>query len=566
MNLSTRKPLVAIITTMLGTVTPMSSVFAAGEQPISPDANGTYTPVYVAAEAKENSQEYKNSLNQGFIKTTALFGEMGHLGVLIKTIGGYPVSASKKLSLKITLTGGATFKDRALLICPHSAGAGAVQISAIKLDDCGSGFVLGTNVDKSAYLITPNSDPTGKNVVSFTFAEGFNTRASSGGLCLLTYSGVMTRATGAGAALAATGYDTALLGKGADISMVSEVTYYDLFGAVLSTATIPIVKVVNAFKTETLKVTTGATVVTGYAMIDVKQNSTQFLKADGSTNVYNAFLGQVRVNYADSTVKTVRSVGGSIISAADIFTSARITISGPTIAGVNSITFEKGDSTTCAGGATYLVKATPSAPTTTTSGTSTVSNDASVSVDYGEAFSAIFAPISVGAAKTGLHVCLNSVSGKQMNDGAVTINITGLKGSTEVDLGLGELTTVRKNGTTLRVLNIPGSTNAERAFIRMYNTGNQSFKVSGTLYSDKGEKLTTGETMDLLDGKELQPGDVKAIGAPDLEKMIGNKAWTGRAWLLIQAPISSDFFKVQALLRTPNTSGYLTNSSTDAMD
>jgi hypothetical protein len=116
------------------------------------------------------------------------------------------------------------------------------------------------------------------------------------------------------------------------------------------------------------------------------------------------------------------------------------------------------------------------------------------------------------------------------------------------------------------VLNIPGSANAERAFIRMYNTGNQSFKVTGTLYSDKGEKLTSGETMDLLDGKDLQPGEVKAIGATELEKMIGNKTWTGRAWLLIQAPISSDFFRVQALLRTPNTSGYLTNASTDATD
>jgi hypothetical protein len=146
----------------------------------------------------------------------------------------------------------------------------------------------------------------------------------------------------------------------------------------------------------------------------------------------------------------------------------------------------------------------------------------------------------------------------------ITISITGLKGTVESDLGSSSLTTVTKNGTTLRVLNIPNATHAERAFIRLYNTGNQAFKVTGTLYSEKGEKLTSGETMDLLT-TDLQPGDVKAIDAPTLERLAG-KPWTGRAWLLIQAPISSDFFKVQALIRTPNTAGYLTNASTDAMD
>jgi hypothetical protein len=572
MNLLTRKPLIAAIAAAVGMITPWSNVFATPEQPIGPNASGTYIPVYVPAESKESSQELKNALDKDFDTDTSTLGALGHLGVFIKTYPGYPVSANKTLTVKLTLTGGATFKDKAVLICAHSGASTpyvAAQISGILFKDAHSSFAVSpatpTNDVNSAYLIPPNSDSTNKNSVSFNFPQGFNIPVNSG-LCLLTYNSVLTRAAGLSTPAAATGYDVVILGKGEDISIQSEVTYQDLFGSVTTTATIPMVKVVNAFKTEAIKTTTAATPVVGYAMVDVKQNSTQFLKKD-NTNSTNAFLGQVRVVYTDSTITKLRSVAGKVITAADIFTSARITISGPTIAGVGSVTFEKSDGAACVGGSTYLAKATPAAVANTPDGTGGSVTDASISFDYGEAFSAIFgaiSPPSSVAVKTGFNVCLNAATGKSMAEGNVTINVVGLKGTVESDLGSGELTTVTKNGTTLRVLNIPGSTNAERAFIRLYNTGNQSFKVTGTLYSDKGEKLNSGETMDLL-GKDLQPGDVKAIDALTLEKLSG-KTWTGRAWLLIQAPISSDFFKVQALIRTPNTSGYLTNSSTDAMD
>jgi len=585
MNLLTRKPLIAAIAAAVGMITPWSNTFATAEQPVGPNAAGVYQSVYVPAESKESSQEFKNTLDGDFDKATSTLGAMGHLGVFIKTIPGYPVSANKTLTVKLTLTGGATFKDKAMLICAHSgldasnppAGAVAAQISGILFEDVDSGFAVAPakpNETNSAYLMPPNSDSTGKNFVSFNFPQGFNVPANSG-LCLLTYNTTIEAAKlGDGATTTVgTAYQVVLLGKGTDISIQSEVTYQDLFGSVTTTATIPMVKVVNAFKTDALKMNTAASnAVPGYAMIDVKQNSTQFLKKDG-TNSTNAFLGRVRVVYADSTITKLRSIAGRVITAADIFSSARITISGPTIAGVGSVTFEKAsDTSPCGGGSTYLVKATPAAVTTTptTPTTPSVSNsvtDASISFDAGEAFSAMFGAISapLGAGvMTGFDVCLNAATGKSMTDGDVTINLTGLKGTAESDLGLGNLTTVTKNGTILRVLNIPNATNAERAFIRLYNTGNQAFKVTGTLYSEKGEKLTSGETMDLLT-TDLQPGDVKAIDAPTLEKLAG-KAWTGRAWLLIQAPISSDFFKVQALIRTPNTSGYLTNASTDAMD
>jgi hypothetical protein len=56
---------------------------------------------------------------------------------------------------------------------------------------------------------------------------------------------------------------------------------------------------------------------------------------------------------------------------------------------------------------------------------------------------------------------------------------------------------------------------------------------------------------------------MKLLKSADLVKLAG-KEWEGRAWLLIQAPVSSDSFRVQVLMKNPT--GELANLSTDAAD
>jgi len=60
----------------------------------------------------------------------------------------------------------------------------------------------------------------------------------------------------------------------------------------------------------------------------------------------------------------------------------------------------------------------------------------------------------------------------------------------------------------------------------------------------------------------LKSNDVEVLDALKLEKKFGLTApWTGRAWMLVQAEIDKELFRVQALIRSP--SGALINMSTD---
>jgi hypothetical protein len=163
-----------------------------------------------------------------------------------------------------------------------------------------------------------------------------------------------------------------------------------------------------------------------------------------------------------------------------------------------------------------------------------------------------------------MYVCLEADGTKVMSDGSLTVtfNATSPSGAT-YELGSGDLTTVTRNGVALRVLNVPATNNADQAFIRFYNTSAQETIVTGTLYGQDGKALGK-EGAELL--SPLKPYDVKALSAAQLaDKLgIGTTPWTGRAWLLVQAPIDPTAFKVQALVRAPN--GTLVNVSTDAMD
>jgi len=564
MNLTYRKPLVAAIAAAIGSFAPLSGVMAKPIQPVDPAATPVvYQPVYIPLEAAEKSIEYYSAYELGVGVATDALKNRGHLDAYIYTIPGYPVSANKTLVVKVALTNGATFADKPYLVCPMSGGAASV--SAITYANVGAtdSFAndLLTNAAKSAYSISPSSYSATMTAISFEFPQGFATPAYESGACLLTYSANLKLAA-ATVAPAVTAYLPAIKGKsfGQDVSMNVTVTYQDLFNSASTVTTIPIIKPVTALKVEAFKFAEVSTSA-AYAQIDVKKLSKEFIdKSNNNSNI--AFAGELQIS-PGTAMSLLRAASGRLLSAADILTTATITISGPTVASLSKISFVKGaNPVNCAG--TVHGDAVPSTPVAASGTASSSSSNGEAKVSFistSDGYRELLGAVTAGATYEGLHVCLVGTGSNVMSEGPLTVTIMGSKSSAETELGTGELVTVTKNGTVVRVLNIPGVKSADRGFVRFYNTGNQEFAVSGTLYGEDGKPIGT-EGMVLF--ASLKPNDVKVLDRAALEALAGNKTWDGRAWLMIQAPISSNSFKVVATVRSAN--GVLTNVSSDAMD
>jgi len=120
---------------------------------------------------------------------------------------------------------------------------------------------------------------------------------------------------------------------------------------------------------------------------------------------------------------------------------------------------------------------------------------------------------------------------------------------------------VKRNGTVVRVLNVPGDpADPYRVNIRMYNTSSQTVNnIMGTLHGVDGKLIADN----IILAPSLAPNNVKLITSDSLVTLVG-KTWTGRAWMIIQAPVDPTGFKVQVLVKQP--SGVLGNISTDATD
>jgi hypothetical protein len=565
MNLIYKKPLIVAIAAAVGSFIPLGNVLA---EPIQPDADGVYTPIYVPLEAAEKSASYNSAYEggagaTGVGATTDPIKGRGHLDVYIYTLPGYPVSANKTLTVRVALTNGATFADKPYLVCPMTAGTDSpTDFSAIAYGDVGQPNDLATDITnasvKSAYIIGPFAYSATLTAVSFEFPQGLNMPEGQSGICLLTYSGNLALA----AAIADTAYYPTIKAKtfGQDVSMNVTVTYQDLFNSASVTNTIPVIKAVTALKVEAFKYSEGTSKSAAFAEIDVKKLSKEFIdKTDNS--VTTVFAGEIQISPVTAMSK-LRSVTGVILSATDILTTATITISGPTVATLSKITFVPGANTVDCD-ATPHGEATPTTTTVTTSGgsSSSSSSDAKVSfISTDDGFLDLLHAVTAEGSYSGLHVCLVANGTNIMAEGPLTVTINGSKGSAETEIGTGELVTVTKNGTVVRVLNIPGIKSPDLGYIRLYNTGTQEFTVTGTLYGEDGKPIGN-EGITLI--SSLKPNDVRALSRADLETLAG-KTWEGRAWMMIQAPTSSSSFKVTATVRAAG--GALTNVSSDAMD
>lgn len=554
MNLIYKKPLIVAIAAAIGSLVPFTGAMAVvNGKAIRPDpSTQSYTSGtdFVGAanlplEAKEATTSY--SAVYPVVSASLLGPNSGDLEAYIYTVPNYPVSASKNLSIKVTLTNGAKFLVIPKLICPSTGDADSYGGKGISGADWGkvvdAATVSGNNDagGATAYKLLPLS--TGNmGSLTFEFPQGFTIPNVGSGACLLSYSAGLAAESSVTAAAVLKGG-----AAGQNIDMAVEITYQDVFASVTKTATIPLIKFVTAYQATISKdnlVTKTASDVT----VDVRTDSKKFVLKDGS--VTNIVLGG-SVNVS-ATVAGIRNATGALVSASDLFTTATITIDGSPVSTLGSITFSSANMAGACGGTPLTIPV--GTPTVTSGGGGSITVSLPMA---GDAYSAMVSGV------TGLAFCLNADGTKVMSDGQISIIVNGISpGGALFEIGSGNIALVGRNGTVVRVLNIPNSTGTDRAFIRFYNTSTQPVVVTGTLYGQDGKEIGN-KGAKLFD--PLQSNDTKTLDSAALMAKVGaTAAWTGRAWLMIQAPISADMFKVQALVRTAN--GTLTNVSSDATD
>jgi len=338
--------------------------------------------------------------------------------------------------------------------------------------------------------------------------------------------------------------------------MIAEVGYKEANVLVYKVTSGVIAKFVTAWKAEALNASVNGTDATPTVTIDVAAASKKF---ENGTTVAN--VGAVKLNSANLFNVTVTDamdalrisnntadVAGGYTTINGLVTAVSIQVSGATVAGASEVSLN--DAATCAG-----TKADGAAPTAATSGSGPTVTLKVTATDIDIFFGA------------GYNICLKVPGTALLQDGQLSASFTGLAGDAKyvVDLGAGgDIKKVGVNGVKVRILNIPASTNSDQAYIRFYNTGTKDALVMGTLYGQDG-KVIGAENVNLFN--PLKANDVEVLSAAQLALKVGGGTtpvapWTGRAWLLVQAQISTDLFKVQSLVRAP--SGVLVNVSTDA--
>jgi hypothetical protein len=186
-------------------------------------------------------------------------------------------------------------------------------------------------------------------------------------------------------------------------------------------------------------------------------------------------------------------------------------------------------------------------------------------VDYGDN----------AAEATALSICYNVDGNWRVEKGKVTYELSktdraGAIGNITIT-GDSTLTTFYKNGTSVKVLNIPEPSDVkDKINIRIYNFGDATASVYGTLYADVTGSGTTSVVK--VDGSTaVKIADVPAKGVivvqstamPTLYKLPtmpnSTAVWKGRAWMQIEG--DSQNIRVQAMMRSGGASGALFNMS-----
>jgi len=528
---------------------PDGSVGDPAADPNDADLGG---PVLLAAEQSGEATLYITTINN----TQANVWD-GDLSVhLTKMPTNYTVTATKTLFARISLTGGAKFASKPVLVCANTDfSAAAANIGTFAgAGDYSAGWVAdGVKViatasiaaevvqAASAILLEPSQGGDGKTTATFTFMSGTTTNASG---CIVTFIHKVANDVSTGASPTTVNRVTAFsIGTRQDIGLNVEVGYVQ--GGLVTTAVFSgtIIKFVTALKAN--YTTSGA------VTIDVKQASKKFAAGNnGAVTVTQAVLGGISVS-ASELGETIRLASYPLAesNAAAVMATGTITVSGPLLAGVKSVAIY--DDETCDG--TNLGSQIPA---TSTSGSSGATDSLTIlGIKIGDIID----------TDGGVSVCADVGGNTTLNNGQITATLLGGGVANFVpDFEGGDLVKVDINGVRLRVLNIPPATDADQAYIRFYNGSSQDAVVRATLYGMDGKRIG-GDNVTLF--SPLKGNDVEVLSAATLAQKIGEGTpvtWTGRAWLLVQAEADPTAFRVQALVRSPTNT--LINLSTDAQD
>jgi hypothetical protein len=353
------------------------------------------------------------------------------------------------------------------------------------------------------------------------------------------------------------------IGTRQDIGLKAEITYVDAGINTIKTYQGTIIKFVTALA-GVIKAGDTQTIDVGKKASKEFTNANSTIVKIGEFNL-SAGLAQSTVAGAHGVPRVSKSyddyVVGNTNLVSGIISGYSVTISGPTVAGAKQAWLDTDD--TCNGTTKAGLTQVAAAPTTTDGGGggggSTVTLTVTGIVDATNHNSINYFP----AGK--MKVCLEVPGTTLLSDGQLTATLTGLPKSTSfvLDLGAGgNLSKIDRNGAVVRVLNIPAVGNADQPFIRFYNTSSQPTQVRATLYGQDGKVIGTENSLLF---SALKANDVEILDAAKLQAKVGATApWTGRAWLLIQADVDKEAFKVQAMIRTPGTPGVLVNLSGEA--
>jgi len=612
MNVTQKSSLALAVAMALGIMSPITqAVVMLDAEKDAAVADGGPIPFAREEQNEGSALVFKNLIDNRAITTTDNFYS-GDLTVWIPMIGSYTITGSDDMTVKLTLTPGVTFASTPYLMCPNKNLVGGVEndidtkafgnldVAAKIADGVGVQGVsvltpaapLDTTTPVSGLFFAPSKGGQAYESATFYFdpakVGGFVTRETSG--CLVLFSGAISDGTDAISNLES--IETTDAGKDltgaidafsianpqsiAAVTMTREVTKKEAGAYVTYTAQGTIIK----FVTGVTAVVTGTNSVNTFpsVTIDVGKLSKEFLaQENGTTLTRKVVIGHVKL--VPGLGIRISNMSGAEWTASTLLDTVTAEVSGPLIAKASQVTLA-----TDAGGGVPVdcTKVLGGAPTASTgtggtgggTGGTTTSQAAIITVPQANILGV------VGGATpqldgNGFDVCVE-IDGQQfLDDGPISIKLTatgktlgtspnqrkGVFDFGDVTSVGAPLTSIGKNGTVIRVLNIPYyKAGVDRPFIRIYNASDKTLTVVGSLYGQDGKLLgKEGSTI-----AEITAKAVAVLDSAALSTKVTAAEWTGRAWLLIQAPVDKSLFKVQSLVRSPN--GALINLSGDAVD
>jgi len=176
-------------------------------------------------------------------------------------------------------------------------------------------------------------------------------------------------------------------------------------------------------------------------------------------------------------------------------------------------------------------------------------------------------PANFNGTTGSISICMIGNDINLIDRGTVAFTIDSISGANSGTPNLSTtdnvLVRVTKNGTSVKVLNIPSPDyTVDQAAIRLYNMGTIAGKVMGTLYNP-GDANNVGAgavmgTPNATLAEKIEPNAVVVLQPADLAKIFGLTRWDGRAWMQVESEVKG--LRVQSLMRN-GPSGVLMNMS-----